>query len=677
MEVLLVHCFDESSRRGQNNRDLFLRTVQGQIEQSIRGKVYGQVNYTIRAMDELHELVCDWENDILNEDAKYITTLFDKIDIIFVGGDTSNYPWSPKATQLVTLIHMANHTKKPLFGCGFGAFVSLYASSTQGTKFYILNGDDGDSIRKINEFDKYTSAKKCKYPGGYLDNETGDIYTYNPDSKMWLPQCNIGMYKNASTGKPSSKALRPTPKTQSRNTRLLSFDQNPEAIDDHEQIVYIKTKMLQHWAVKNFTAPAFVAAIQPDWYINEESSLPSSIGLTVIADDYYGAVMWELENKLLVAIDICDKKTAVVFENILRNFLTYMINEIISAPQRIDTSLNAYLFGSDGFGGSYNSSHRKNMEKPLSSKAIKSSLIKGPSKVTVPNINKLFTSDITSQVDYFALLKDKAMFSTIGKKPFKTMREPEMSRDRRLSQFLEKANGSNDNNLIQKLKTMNIDESSVKYSLEQSIASGSYVAMPDTRQNKPNHRPQTAGAVRKSTGHQSDHNMKSNNDKGDRKMSTMLNSHRLPSAHPVPDVNLATLPMKQSHRVDAAEAVYIDGVHKPFSNIKKYNALTTKDITDSNGEYKGMYNQVYLSPHERIIHEDAENKKKFISEKPFLTSFGVRSAIPLREEAQIRPHGQYPGTPDGYHAVSHLPASDWNIVRCEDKAKRVAGEWQN
>jgi hypothetical protein len=66
-------------------------------------------------------------------------------------------------------------------------------------------------------------------------------------------------------------------------------------------------------------------------------------------------------------------------------------------------------------------------------------------------------------------------------------------------------------------------------------------------------------------------------------MSTMLNSHRLPSAHPVPDVNLATLPMKQSHRVDAVEAVYIDGVHKPFSNIKKYNALTTKDITDSKG----------------------------------------------------------------------------------------------
>jgi hypothetical protein len=476
MEVLLVHCFDESSRRGQNNRDVFLRTVQSQIEQCIRGKVYGQINYTIRAMDELHELVCDWENDILNEDAKYITALFDKIDIIFIGGDTSNYPWSPKATQLVTLVHMANHTKKPLFGCGFGAFVSLYASSTQGTKFYILNGEDGDSISKLGTFDKYTSAKKCKYPGGYLDNETGDIYTYNPDSKIWIPQCNIGMYKNASTGKPSSKALRPAPKTQSRNTRLLSFDQNPEAIDDHEEIVYIKTKMLQHWSVKNFTAPAFVVALQPNWYINEEASLPSSIGLTVIADDYYGAVIWELENKLLVAIDICDKKTSIVFENILRNFLVYMINELISAPRRIDTSLSVYLFGPDGYGGSYDSNHRKKMEKPLSSKSVKTSLCDGPTKIAVPNINKLFTSTITSQVDYFALLKEKATYSTVGKKPFKTAREPEMSRDKRLAQFLEKANGSNDNDLIQKLKTVNIDECrslthchSTTYSLTHSL----------------------------------------------------------------------------------------------------------------------------------------------------------------------------------------------------------------
>ena len=397
----------------------------------------------------------------------------------------------------------------------------------------------------------------------------------------------------------------------------------------------------------------------------------------MIADNYYGAVMWELENKLLVAIDVCDKKTAVVFENILRNFLAHMVNEIISAPHRIDTSLNAYLFGSDGCGGSYDSSHRKNMEKPLSSKSIKSSLMKGPSKITAPNINKLFNSSISGQVDYLALLRDKAMSRTAGRKPFKTIREPEMSRDRRLSQFLEKANGSNDDNLIQKLKTMNMDESSVKYSLEQSIAGSSCVAMPDNRQHKPNRRPHTAGAVRKATGHQSEQLVKSNNDKGDTKMSTMLHSHRLPSAHPVPDVNLATLPMKQAHRVDAVEAVYIDGVNKPFSNIKKYNALSTKDIADSNGEYKGMYSQVYLSPHERIIHDYAETKKKFISEKPFLTSFGVRSAIPLRDEAQIRPHGQFPGTPDGYHAVSHLPAADWNIVRCEDKAKRVAGEWHS
>ena len=42
--------------------------------------------------------------------------------------------------QAVTLMHMIQNSKKPLLAIGFGAFLSIYALSTQGGKFHMLNG---------------------------------------------------------------------------------------------------------------------------------------------------------------------------------------------------------------------------------------------------------------------------------------------------------------------------------------------------------------------------------------------------------------------------------------------------------------------------------------------------------------------------------------------------------
>ena len=180
----------------------------------------------IRRLDDLGDYVCDWEHDILNENAKGVIQKFDKVDLVCIGGDMHICPWDPQFTQIITLLHMCNFIKKPILACGSGALGAIYATSTQGARFYILNGPNGETIERLPTFPRYSKGTGA-YPSGWLDNETGDLYTYEPFTMMWKPTCNIGVYRIASSGKPSSPRFRPSSKKFSREDHMLAMDQTP------------------------------------------------------------------------------------------------------------------------------------------------------------------------------------------------------------------------------------------------------------------------------------------------------------------------------------------------------------------------------------------------------------------------------------------------------------------
>jgi hypothetical protein len=146
----------------------------------------------IRKMNDLSDFVCDWEYDILNESSKAIFRSFDKLDLICISGDMKACPWDPVYSQVITLQHMANFCNKPVLSCGSGAYSSIYTAATQGRKFHILNGPDGDSIEKLPTFPRYSKGIGA-YPSGWLDNTTGDLYSYDYHANVWRPVCNIGV----------------------------------------------------------------------------------------------------------------------------------------------------------------------------------------------------------------------------------------------------------------------------------------------------------------------------------------------------------------------------------------------------------------------------------------------------------------------------------------------------
>jgi len=69
-------------------------------------------------------------------------------------------------------------------------------------------------------------------------------------------------------------------------------------------------------------------------------------------------------------------------------------------------------------------------------------------------------------------------------------------------------------------------------------------------------------------------------------------------------------------------------------------------------------------------------KEKFIG-GDFRSYSGIASAMPLRQEGKVRPHGEYPRTPP---EVRGFKAMDWHLVLAtteEAKDKQIAGPWRS
>ena len=107
-----------------------------------------------KGANDLHDYVCDWEHDVLNE-AKHHCRKFDKIDVLHWRGYESS-ALGPLFTHAITLVYMAVTCDTPILGCGSGAFAGIYCAATQGARFNILNGPLGDDITTLPTFPHYS-----------------------------------------------------------------------------------------------------------------------------------------------------------------------------------------------------------------------------------------------------------------------------------------------------------------------------------------------------------------------------------------------------------------------------------------------------------------------------------------------------------------------------------------
>lgn len=413
MYILIVNGFEDSTK-GTHDYCMFRDLVVGTLREAQVLDCF----YLERRLNRLGDLVVDWEFDSLNDVSRENCKHFDKIDFVFISGDMKICPWEPLATQVVTLIHMCKFMDKPLFCSGFGAFSAIYTLATKGARFHLLNGPDGEEIEHLAAFPRYSIGSGA-FPSGWFDNETGDLYTYNRKSNMWDPVCNLGIYRIAANGTPSSNRHAPLVKKYAREDHTLDTNQAVEPLDCDATLARIRNVHIQHFSMKGFEAQNFTMKEYPHWFIRTDGSLPSGEGLVVVADGEKGAVVLARGRMLMVTSKVDKSMSYASCRRIMTNYVLHVMKQIKQANRdKLEDSMLKFLFGADGVsGGTYDSMiARKKMSPPLSRTSVSTTVPQGPVKVDPPVIGMFLYTPKQDNVDYLALTANRKS-STIGRTP--------------------------------------------------------------------------------------------------------------------------------------------------------------------------------------------------------------------------------------------------------------------
>lgn len=407
----------------------------------------GDVKFMERKFDQLGDLVVDWEHEQLHHTAEDHCLKFDHIDMIIITGDLQVLPWEPQAMQLVSLIHMAKFTNKPLLGIGFGGFAAVYSLATKGARFNILNGPEGNLIDQLATFQHYSIGTGA-FPSGWLDKETGDVYTYKKADMCWQPVCNIGIHsvdlKQESILDNEASLPKTFTSTKEDFKSIAPSHQMTITKKSDSSMLHLTPKLVQHKFIRNLPTMqnSFNVKVFHDWRLNRDGSLPPGEDILVLAEGKTGPLILARERMLLLAMryDHCQETENANIFSMISNFIRDFLHEFRSAPNgKIERSIHEFLFGHINQEGDYDTAHhRKPMAPPLARQQIptKWNLPIGPVKTDPPAMDMFFRPPRTAFDFDFTVLIAKRRSSNVGKKPRHTIQNPLSARQKRLEKAL-------------------------------------------------------------------------------------------------------------------------------------------------------------------------------------------------------------------------------------------------
>jgi len=442
--VLIVHCFDDATSAGSKANKMFTELVLSLVGKSAR--------VTRRRMDDLADYTLDFEYEILTENSKHPVRKFDKLDMVFVGGDLKELPWSPVAYQLMTLLRMCTFCKKAVFSAGGAAFHAMFSLATQGRHYHVLNAPHGDLLDKLPAFGRFASGTP-RHRVGWLDNETGDMYEYEEELKVWRPACNVGFYRHPIAGVPAAdRGLRPPEKVLGRNLRVTREQQDVQAVEGKEDVLQIRNAAFHHFALRKMPVPKFVLSLPQNWYFNPDGALPATSGpagspVAILAEGRRGPAVFSYDGSVILGCELEGSGLGAAHSHkyirrIMKNFTKETVALLKADSPAINQSLYAALFGVDG-GRDALAPRPPPMAPPLACTTIASALGSGPKRTVVPVVN---TAPVAASaalppvathddVDNYALVSPRP-HSTLGKKIRLSARTPDAARLKRLSAFL-------------------------------------------------------------------------------------------------------------------------------------------------------------------------------------------------------------------------------------------------
>lgn len=456
-------------------------------------------------------------------------------------------------------------------------------------------------------------------------------------------------------------------------------------MDDNECVATVRNKLLHHYSVSKLDAPSFVISYTCDWYLNPDGALPLHTGLQIVADGPRGPVMLAGENCLHCTFDINEGHSASAARTILNAYCVQLMEKFRDFGN-LDMKLYPFLFGDRNSGTTFSQATHppRPMVPSLNTIPVRSRLEEGPERIELPNPTQFeyHAPKAVVTVDKNKIRKQSSFSS--GDVHF--VRKPHMSHQRRLEAFLHKSGqekmvslattlanirATPDECLSAREITENV-ERGLALTIEQHTAAQMFTRPTETPASpspppKDNTYDRNQLRPKSSTGRLAWSNSweeaRAGSDKPKRSVSAKtrpkesqipvlppsegkLNEPYIPHIHPKPPK--APVPPR------TVKIPYSNPT--PYNSYKKFEQLVKVD--QASREYEGTFRGGFLTPYEREAKEYQESKKKFVG-GDFKRYFGAAStAMDIRKEGNVRPHGAYPAD-IGYHKDKRHNGEPW------------------
>lgn len=158
----------------------------------------------------------------------------------------------------------------------------------------------------------------------FLDNLTGDLYSFHYDNNEWVTKANAGLHyeKTVQEYHTLGKYLLKVPTYRTKN---LNDDKHVFITRKSESICYIKKNYINHWLVQNIDKE-FLMENKSAWTIHTFNFLHKDKTFSVLADNDKGPTIICINNVAGVIFEI--KQKYIPSQIILKNFVVFTIKSI-------------------------------------------------------------------------------------------------------------------------------------------------------------------------------------------------------------------------------------------------------------------------------------------------------------------------------------------------------------
>jgi hypothetical protein len=114
---------------------------------------------------------------------------------VIIEGDPDVLPWEKKAQNIKTLVEMCKSTDKILFSSGIGVPLLVNFCAIGEKKLHVINGNEkGSLLSEIHQFKSPAVVKKLTPHSVFLDQTTGDFYSFDESDMKWKATGNVGLH---------------------------------------------------------------------------------------------------------------------------------------------------------------------------------------------------------------------------------------------------------------------------------------------------------------------------------------------------------------------------------------------------------------------------------------------------------------------------------------------------